>query len=213
MKPLPPASLLAAFSLTLGIVALAGFVDAYVFGHFQGLFVSFMSGNTTSLGLAAATHDHARLRELLGVLGLFVGGVVLGTLLGRRAGRWATSAILGTVAALLLAAHLRPALAVGALTLGMGVLNAAVHEVGGVKVSLTFVTGALVRFGTGLADLLSGQRTSWDWLWQATLWLGFLAGALAGGSVLVCRPAAALPAAAAGALALAGAARRVRGTQ
>ncbi|WP_140465675.1 YoaK family protein [Hymenobacter nivis] len=213
MKPLPPASLLAAFGLVLGIVALAGFVDAYAYGHFQGLFVSFMSGNTTSLGVAVAHGDHPKLRELLGVLGLFVGGVVLGALLGQRAGRGATPAILGAVAALLLLAHLRPALAVGALTLGMGVLNAAVHEVGGVKVSLTFVTGTLVRFGTGLAGLLSGQRTSWDWLWQATLWLGFLAGALAGGGVLVQRPAAALPAAAAGALALAVAARRVRGTQ
>jgi len=93
----------------------------------------------------------------------------------------------------------------------MGVLNAAVHEVGGVRVSLTFVTGALVRFGTGLADVLRGQATSWDWLWQLLLWLGFGAGAWAGGAFQLHLRPEALPAAAAASAALALLAGVVRG--
>jgi len=69
---------------------------------------------------------------------------------------------------------------VGGLPLAVGVLNASVHQMGGVKVSLTFITGALARFGTGLANLLSGRQASREWLWQLPLWLGFAGGALAG---------------------------------
>lgn len=200
---LPLPSFVVAFGLTLAIVALAGFVDAYSFLQFKGLFVSFMSGNTTALGVATAAGDAAHIRELLPTLGLFVGGVVLGTLLHGRAGTWGTTAIMATVAALLLLAHYQPGRALWLLPLAMGVLNAAVHEVGGVRVSLTFVTGALVRFGTGLADVLRGQATSQDWLWQLLLWLGFGAGAWAGGAFQLHLRPEALPAAAAASAALA----------
>ncbi|RYY14025.1 MAG: DUF1275 domain-containing protein, partial [Cytophagaceae bacterium] len=63
MKALPPPSILAAFGLVLGIVGLAGFVDAYSFIQFKELFVSFMSGNTTSLGVAVAQHDTGHWRQ------------------------------------------------------------------------------------------------------------------------------------------------------
>jgi uncharacterized membrane protein YoaK (UPF0700 family) len=188
-----PAPLLPALSLTLAIVALAGFVDALSFMQFKGLFVSFMSGNTTSLGVAIAKDNIDKLEELALAISLFIGGVVLGTLLHNRAGdRWSASLILSVVAALLSLAHAYPPLAIEGLTLGMGVLNASVHEVGGTKVSLTFVTGTLVKFGTGLANLLSGRQESWGWLWQLTLWLGFLGGALAGAAALLHLPKAAL---------------------
>jgi uncharacterized membrane protein YoaK (UPF0700 family) len=208
---LPLPSFLAAFGLTLAIVALAGFVDAYSFLQFKGLFVSFMSGNTTALGVAVAAGDAAHLHELLPTLGLFVSGVVGGSLLHAGTGRWGSTAILGVVAALLLLAHYYPALTLRSLPLAMGVLNAAVHEVGGVKVSLTFVTGTLVRFGTGLADLLRGQLTSWAWLWQLALWLAFLVGALTGAGFLLHLRPEALPAAAGLSLVLALLAGLVRG--
>jgi uncharacterized membrane protein YoaK (UPF0700 family) len=188
-----PTPFLPALSLTLAIVALAGFVDAISFLHFKGLFVSFMSGNTTSLGVALARGDAEKLQELALAISLFIGGVVLGTLLHHRAGdRWSAPLILSVVAALLALAHAYPPLAIEGLTLGMGVLNASVHEVSGTKVSLTFVTGTLVKFGTGLANLLRGQHDSWDWLWQLALWLGFLGGALAGAAALLHLPKAAL---------------------
>ncbi len=88
--------------------------------------------------------------------------------------------VLAAVAGLLGLARRWPPLAVGGLPLAVGVLNASVHQMGGVKVSLTFITGALARFGTGLANLLSGRQASREWLWQLPLWLGFAGGALAG---------------------------------
>ena len=203
---------LGALSFTLVLVALAGYVDAVGYLRFQGLFVSFMSGNTTSLGVAVAQENGAKAGELAGVAGLFVAGVVGGSLLHRWAGRWGNTLILLTIATLLLLAYTCPAAAIAGLTLAMGTLNASVHEVGHVKVSLTFVTGTLVRFGTGLADWLSGQAPAQDWLWPVTLWLAFLAGALGGAAALRHLGPLALPAAAGLSLALAGLARRVRGT-
>ncbi|RYY20151.1 MAG: DUF1275 domain-containing protein [Cytophagaceae bacterium] len=211
MKSLPPSSVLAAFGLVLSIVVLAGFVDAYSFVQFQKLFVSFMSGNTTSLGVAAAKSDSEKLPQLPLVLGLFVGGVGLGTLLHHWAGRWSAALILGLVAGLLGLAYARPALAVTGLTLGMGLLNASVHEVGGVKVSLTFVTGTLVKFGAGLANLVSGRQESWEWLWQIALWGAFLAGAFAGGVAVLRLHESALLVAAGLSLVLAAAASLVHG--
>ena len=206
-------SFLAAFSLVLAMVGLAGFVDAYSFVQFQKLFVSFMSGNTTSLGAAIVHHEGDKLRQLPLVIGLFVAGVVLGSLLHRAAGRWSAAAILAVVAALLLLAHRYPALAIAGLTLAMGVLNASVHEVGGLKISLTFMTGTLVKFGAGLADLLSGHHESWGWLWQVTLWVAFLAGAVVGALVLKYFPHHALLLAAWVSLLLAGLAGLVHGWQ
>ena len=113
MNPLPPSSVRAAFGLVLGIVLLAGFVDAYSFVRFQEVFVSFMSGNTTSLGVAVAEHQVGHAQRLGLVLGLFVGGVVLGTLLHQRLGpRWAAPGLLALVAALLLAPQQWPALGI-----------------------------------------------------------------------------------------------------
>ena len=192
MSQRPTPSFLAAFGLVLAITALAVFVDAYSFVQFQKLFVSFMSGNTTSLGVATAHQATDKLHQLPLVLGLFVGGVVLGSLLHGWAGRWAATLLLLVVAGLLLLAHAYPALALGSLTLGMGVLNASVHEVGEVKVTLTYVTGTLVKFGAGLAKLLSGQHDSWDWLWQVTLWVAFLVGAFGGAVALLHLPQGAL---------------------
>ena len=203
---------LGALSFTLALVALAGYVDAVGYLRFQGVFVSFMSGNTTSLGVAVAEEDTARLLELAGVIGLFVAGVVGGSLLHRWAGRGGNSLLLLLIAALLGLATAWPPAAIESLVLAMGALNASVHQVGRVKVSLTFVTGTLVRFGTGLADWLSGQAPAQDWLWPTTLWLAFLAGALGGAAALRHLGGAALPGAAGLSVGLALLARRVRGT-
>lgn len=112
----------------LGIVVLAGLVDAYSFLQFKELFVSFMSGNTTGLGVAAAQHHRARWQLLVLIISLFVGGVGLGTLLHSWVSqRWAATLLLGAVAALLALARAYPALGPEALTLAMGLLNASVH--------------------------------------------------------------------------------------
>lgn len=212
--PAAPARLpLGALSFTLALVALAGYVDAVGYLRFQGVFVSFMSGNTTSLGVAVAQEDASRAWELAEVVGLFVAGVVGGSLLHRRAGTWGNTLLLLVIVNLLVLAYALPVAAIAGLVLAMGMLNASVHQVGRVKVSLTFVTGTLVRFGAGLADWLSGQAPAQDWLWPITLWLAFGAGALGGAAGLAHLGPHALLAAAGLSLGLSAVARRVRGTE
>ena len=211
--PTPPVFPLAALSFTLTLVALAGYVDAMSYLRFQGLFVSFMSGNTTALGVAMAHENAAKAGELAGVVVLFVAGVVGGSLLHRRVGRWGNSLILVLVASLLLLAHFLPPAAITSLTLAMGTLNASVHQVGRAKVSLTFVTGTLVRAGTSLADWLSGAAPAQDWLLPVALWLAFGTGALGGGAAWLHWLPGALPLAAGLSLALAVVARRVGGVR
>ena len=66
------------------------------------------------------------------------------------------------------------------MVLAMGALNASLRRAGNIPISLTFVTGALVRFGQGLADFLTRRVTGFNWLLQATPWVGLIAGATLG---------------------------------
>jgi uncharacterized membrane protein YoaK (UPF0700 family) len=169
--------------LAIGLSALAGFVDAIGFLTLGGFFVSFMSGNTTrfAVGLAEGTPP-AYIAG--GLIGLFVLGVMLGSLAGHFAGRHRAVIILALVTALLVlsaafgtAGFMLPAII--AMTLAMGAENAIFAEAGDVHIGLTYMTGTLVKFGQRLtAALLGGDRLSW--LPYLLLWLGLAAGAVAG---------------------------------
>jgi uncharacterized membrane protein YoaK (UPF0700 family) len=71
------------------------------------------------------------------------------------------------------------------MVLAMGALNASMHRDGNIPVSLTFVTGLLVRFGQGFGDFLTRRQTGWNWLVQASPWLGLVAGATIGAAIYV----------------------------
>ena len=58
-------------------------------------------------------------------------------------------------------------------------LNAAVEEVNGLPVGLTYVTGALSRFGRGLGRWLLGERRN-GWRVQLIPWGGMFIGAVIG---------------------------------
>jgi uncharacterized membrane protein YoaK (UPF0700 family) len=170
------------FAATLS--ATAGFVDAVGWLTTGGMFVSFMSGNVTRLGLALA----GRLDTLaLGtaVIASFVGGVVIGSLAGRAAGprQRATVLWLVTGAIAVAALGLELGLTVPAtllLAAAMGAKNTVFAENGEVKIGLTYMTGALVRIGKRLATaILGGDRFAW--LEPAGLFTGMLAGATLGG--------------------------------
>jgi len=65
-------------ALACALSALAGYVDGIGFIHLGGLFVSFMSGNSTRMGVSLADghwHDAA---QALGLIALFVVGAALG---------------------------------------------------------------------------------------------------------------------------------------
>lgn len=198
--------------LAVAAAALAGYVDATGFLSANSYFVSFMSGNTTRLGVDLVANPHTAVVPALLILG-FVIGVFGGALLAAKAGQQRKFAVLFLVAALLAGAAMagRSAeleLAMALLVLAMGALNNTFQRDGEVSVGLTYMTGALVRFAQGLAaKVLGNGGAGWEsWL---MLWLGLALGAVAGAFALLTWPAYALWLPALWALVLALLARRI----
>ncbi len=78
------------------------------------------------------------------------------------------------------------------LGLAMGIQNASVHEVDGVSIALTYVTGTLVKIGRGIAKALLGTGRWRAILPYLGLWSALLAGAFAGAAMARASETAAL---------------------
>jgi uncharacterized membrane protein YoaK (UPF0700 family) len=61
----------------------------------------------------------------------------------------------------------------------MGMVNATVEHIEGLPIGLTYVTGALSRFGRGIGRYLMGDRDV-AWTIQIVPWIGMLGGAVLG---------------------------------
>jgi uncharacterized membrane protein YoaK (UPF0700 family) len=176
-------------ALAAGLSGVAGYVDAIGFLKLGGFFVSFMSGNSTRLGVGIATGQWTMTGTALALIGLFVVGVVLGALVARTVGETRRSAVLALEAALLaIAAALISAgfdsAGVAAMVLAMGAENAVFQRNGDVGVGLTYMTGALVKAGQRIAAALTGGDR-WAWGPYALLWAGLsLGGALGAAAYL-----------------------------
>ena len=164
--------------------ALAGYVDAIGFLQLGGLFVSFMSGNSTRMGVSLSEGQWAAAAESLGLIALFVAGAAAGSLivLGRGVNRqpWVLLAEALLLAAGALAyAFALPNAAVAAIVLAMGMENAVFQIHGGGGLGLTYVTGALVKVGQLAAAAITGGAR-WDWWPNLLLWAALVAGSLCG---------------------------------
>ena len=167
----------------IALSGLAGFVDAVGFLSAGGYFVSFMSGNTTRLGVAVGTNPTTAVLPALLLTG-FLAGVTIGALVALRAGRLRKPAVLALVTTLLLAGAAARAAGfergmIAALVLAMGAINNTFQRGGEVTVGLTYMTGALVRLGQGLALWLVGKAEP-GWSVLGALWAGLLGGAVLG---------------------------------
>ena len=173
-------------------MALAGFVDVVGFLKLGGLFVSFMSGNSTQFALNAARHNWILAAPAGALVGLFVAGVAGGRLLAKAAGGWRRPVVLLAVAILLAAAsYVRPAGFAPAvlMALAMGAQNDVLHRAGQTRTPGGYVTGTLVSFGERLADALvgAGPRTGWApylLLWVALVFGGAMGAIAYGGAGL-----------------------------
>lgn len=171
-------------ALACALSALAGYVDGAGFLHLGGLFVSFMSGNSTRLGVSLAEGHWTSASEAVGLILLFVVGAGIGGLIVRGQGRYRQCWVLLTEAALLAGAGLAYAfggaqLAVIAMVLAMGAENAVFQVDGGPGIGLTYMTGALVKVGQLAAAALTGGPR-WAWLPNLLLWAALVAGAAIG---------------------------------
>lgn len=199
-------------ALAIAAAALAGWVDATGFLAADRYFVSFMSGNTTRLGVDLVQNPTLARLPLLLIAG-FVVGVFTGSILAAKAGALRKPVILGSVALLLSLAALarltqHDGLMLAMLVLAMGTLNNTFQRGGEVSIGLTYMTGALVRMAQGLAARALG-RGGEAWGGWALLWLGLASGAMLGAWAWLNWQAAALWGAAAWAAILSVSARRL----
>jgi uncharacterized membrane protein YoaK (UPF0700 family) len=161
------------------LAGLAGTVDAIGYLHLSGLFISFMSGNSTQLAAALGQGQLAEAGTIAELIVLFVVGAAAGQVLAVVTGRsHMTWVLIGVAILLVIAAALETASQ--PMVFAMGALNAAMRRAGSIPISLTFVTGVLVRFGQGIGDFLTRRVTGWNWLAQGTPWLGLIVGATIG---------------------------------
>ncbi len=189
---------------------LAGYVDAIGFQHLGGYFVSFMSGNGTMLAVRLVEPDgQGAVAVLATLLGLFVAGVMLGTLVRLSLPHHGQGVLLSLVAALLAVSAVSGGAGALAMVVAMGALNATFERDGEVSIGVTYMTGTLVKIGQHLARMVAG-RARWDWLPYLALWLGFVIGAAMGAWLFPRWGMAALAAASGAALFGAGASWRLR---
>lgn len=172
-------------ALACALSALAGYVDGVGFIHLGGLFISFMSGNSTRLGVMIAELNWPKALEALKLIALFVVGAGLGSLVGHGRGRHRQWMLLVTETLLLGAGGLAyllgaPDITIIAIVLAMGLENAMFQADGGTTgIALTYMTGTLVRIGQLLAAALQGG-SPWAWLPNLLLWSAMVTGAATG---------------------------------
>jgi uncharacterized membrane protein YoaK (UPF0700 family) len=183
--------------LAASLALIAGYVDAYGLVAL-GVYVSFMSGNTTQTGVQTGQGHFAAAQPSALAIVFFVIGNFAGALLTHSGLRRSRGTLLGAVVVLLAAimgvtslVSLNSELLIAAITLAMGMMNTTLSQVGGEAVSLTFVTGDLARIARHIAMAIlrtpvQGARGSWDThLYRAFIvtrvWGGFLTGALLSG--------------------------------
>jgi len=172
-------------ALACSLSALAGYVDGIGFLHLGGLFVSFMSGNSTQFGVSLAQGRWQSAMQAVALIALFVMGTAAGSLIAHSRLRYRQCWVLLIEALLLGCAALGSLLgfatfAVVPMVLAMGLENAIFQVRGGPALGLTYVTGALDKVGQLIAVALTGGPRC-AWVPNLLLWAALVAGAVCGG--------------------------------
>jgi uncharacterized membrane protein YoaK (UPF0700 family) len=184
--------------LAICVALIAGYLDAYAL-RALGVFVSFMSGNTTVAGLRNGEgHFMSALAPALAIPS-FVAGSFAGTWITTYRKKYSHRLVFLVSATLLCIPILasRESLRmvnIAVLSIATGLLNPALSRIGSESVSITFVTGTLSRLGKHLALTARGvplpdAEGPWDSHFRracldASVWTGFLIGAVLSGMVM-----------------------------
>jgi uncharacterized membrane protein YoaK (UPF0700 family) len=166
---------------------LAGYMDALGFLSLHGFFVSFMSGNSTRLGVGLAHGSIASITMAFSLIGLFIVGVILGSIVGHLSERRRKESVLLLVTGFLFAAALCfdagfPHVSTLLLVIAMGAENDVFAQNGEVSIGLTYMTGTLVKMGQRISESFWGG-SRFAWCPYALLWIGLVLGAFTGTKV------------------------------
>ena len=176
-------------SLATALTTLAGFLDATAFIALDHLYVSFMSGNSTQLGISLTLGNLRDTLSIAVVIIAFVLGAVCGTRISDNGNNAPIVCSLATetafrLAAMILALAHQTEASLVLVAAAMGLQNCLHQLVGGADVGKGFITGALFSFGQSLArfgDGISQWRTAGSNLLS---WLAFVVGAVSGAVAL-----------------------------
>lgn len=169
-------------ALVGAISFLAGMTDATGL-LLTGDFVSFMTGNTTRAALALSDGNLHHAAVLVSAILVFVLGNAAGIVISHVSQR-RIFVVLGSVSLVLALASMLTMqdmlmMRFYMIVFAMGMVNAAVEHIEGLPIGLTYVTGALSRFGRGIGRWIIGDRRL-DWTIQIVPWGGMVLGAIAG---------------------------------
>ncbi len=169
------------------LTMLAGFLDAVGYTQLGHLYVSFMSGNSTQLGIAIA-QGHGILL-IVTIIGAFVAGGAIGTLVAEADANLATVTVLaGELVAFLFAIGLvligHDRIGLVFVAIAMGMQNNLHQVIAGADVGKGFITGALFALGQSLARLVKGKANAAQAASNAWSWISFVGGVAIGAATI-----------------------------
>ncbi len=176
---------------------IAGYANSYAYVHYR-TYVSFMSGNTTTVGAMTGSGNYDVALPSLVAIAFYVIGVFSGAVLANSGLRRPHRLMFGIVALMLLVVvvitqlgTVPGILSIALLSLSMGLINTTLSHSGAQSVNLVFVTGTVSRMATHFAMAvthapLPDSQGAWDTHRRRAfllmgVWGSFLFGALAGG--------------------------------
>jgi uncharacterized membrane protein YoaK (UPF0700 family) len=176
------------------LAALAGVLAATAYTHSEGYFVTFMTGNAGRAALGVFDGNEWLSISAAALLVSFLAGVVVASVFRRRV--WPNQphgALLLTAASLLTATLVDwileggpslplPLLPILLVAFGVGALNTTFVRNGEVSISLSYITGTVVKLGQGIERHFSGGTVR-DWFGHFMLLTGYVFGAVLGGCI------------------------------
>ena len=175
--------------LAIFLALIAGYIDATGLIQWK-TYVSFMSGNTTSLGAAISTGKFGIITTSVTVISCFLLGIYAGTCLSlwKRIKNqiltfYIVSGILIFYSIIAYFYDINNLLSIAIVGFSMGMMNTIVTSVGNQKVNTDFVTGTLNSLARNTAMLTMTKDKAEKKEYQSNvihlllLWIGFLSGA------------------------------------
>lgn len=177
--------------LAIVLALIAGYIDAIGLIKWK-TYVSFMSGNTTQLGMAISANQWAKIITSTTVIGCFMLGIYAGTCLSLSKKLPVNSLAFVIVSGILVLysvvdyyLHMGNSLSIGIIGFSMGMMNTIVTSIGKQKVNTDFVTGTLTSLARNTAMLSMTKSITERKEYKANaihlllIWTGFLSGAVA----------------------------------
>lgn len=175
--------------LAIFLALIAGYIDATGLIQWK-TYVSFMSGNTTSLGAALSTGKYGIVITSITVISCFLLGIYVGTCLSlwKRIKNqiltfYIVSGILIFYSIIAYFYNINNLSSIAIVGFSMGIMNTIVTSVGNQKVNTDFVTGTLnsLARNTAMLSMTDDKAEKVEYKSNAIhllfLWIGFLSGA------------------------------------